>query len=146
MKELAETKPKQLEGDESFKWYGAVLKLMNGLRQAVDHPLNLFPVLKMIPPNSLRNLQDELAKARRHASDYEQVYKQIDAYCNHNATKDFGPKMSDQTQTQHEDKASEMGSYVEYVLDSQGNKGCTLCCCDVFDELKCLPVNTPGLL
>ena len=138
-----------VKGDASFRWYGAVLKLINGLRQAVDHPLNLFSVLSMVPPHSIQKLQDELAKIRHHASVYEQIYNQIDAYCKHKAPKNPVPEISSQPYIQREESYFEMDSQLEYILGSQDNKGCILCFHDAPDDLvtlrvRCTPL--PGFI
>ena len=94
-----------------------MLRLINGLRQAVDHPLNLFPLLRTMPRDATQQLQSEFARIKREASVYEQIYEQVEAYQNHR---------NKQISTS-EKSFLEMEQHFDYLLGSQDNNGCTMC-------------------
>lgn len=103
-------------------WYGNMLRLINGLRQAVDHPLNLFPLLRTMPRDSIEKLQSEFARIKREASVreasvYEQIYEQVQTYQKHQKQQILSP----------EKNQLEMEQHFDYLLGSQDNNGCTMC-------------------
>lgn len=123
------------EPSAKFDWN---FNQLNRLRQAVDHPLNLFPIMKEIPPKDTQNLKDRLTSIKGKTDVYEFIYEQVEPLSgkrsggNANADSKTQGSHSDKTQPHPSDSSFDMTPHFEFVLKSQDNEGCIAC----FKELN----------